>query len=83
MAMPTQPQPTTPAPSLNDNQRKLYDVMKKIGAVDAEHAKTAEDIVKVGKFPKGQMLAWLQELEKLGYAKRKVGNKAAHYHLTR
>ena len=70
-------------PEMTDQQRKLYDVMKRLNAIAPDKGKTADDIMKAGKFPKGQMLAWIQELEKKGIAKRLSRDKAAWYYLVK
>lgn len=75
--------PAAPPLDMTDQQRKVYDVMKRLSATGPEKGKTADDIMKAGKFPKGQMLAWLQELEKKGIAKRLSRDKAAWYYLVK
>ena len=64
---------------ITDQQRKVVEAMTKLGAVDQGHGKTADDIMKFGKFGKGQMLSWMAELEKKGVVRRVAGTKAAHY----
>ncbi len=78
--------PSTPSGTpegMTDQQKKLYDVLKRLNATTADKGKTADDIMKAGKFPKGQMLAWIQELEKKGIIKRVPRDKAAWYFLTK
>lgn len=75
--------PATATPEMTDQQRKLYDVMKRLNAVAPDKMKTADDIMKAGKFPKGQMLAWIQELEKKGVIRRVARDKAAGYYITK
>lgn len=72
--------PTGTPPEMSDQQRKVYDVMKRLNCVSADKGKTADDIMRAGKFPKGQMLAWIQELEKKGIVKRASRDKAAWYY---
>jgi hypothetical protein len=68
-------------PAISDKHRRLLDVLRSMGAVDAAHARTGDDIVKVGRFPKGQMLAWIQELEAAGLVARTKGHKTHHYYI--
>lgn len=82
MDMETPPAGGAP-PEMSDQQRKLYDTMKRLNAVGPDKGKTADDIMKAGKFPKGQMLAWIQELEKKGVVKRVARDKAAWYYLAK
>lgn len=68
---------------MSTQQQKVYETMKRLNATAPEKGKTADDIMKAGKFPKGQMLAWIQELEKKGIIKRVARDKAAWYYLTK
>lgn len=76
-------EPSTGTPEMTDQQRKLYDVLKRLSATAPDKGKTADDIMKAGKFPKGQMLAWIQELEKKGIVKRVPRDKAAWYYVAK
>lgn len=71
---------TSGTPDMTDQQRKVYDVLKRLNATAPDKGKTADDIMKLGKFPKGQMLSWIQELEKKGIVKRVSRDKAAWYY---
>ena len=71
---------TSGTPDMTDQERKVYDCMKRLNAVAADKGKTADDIMKFGKFPKGLMLAQLQSLEKKGIVKRLARDKAAWYY---
>ena len=82
MDMQTPPAGGAP-PEMTDQQKKVYDVMKRLNATSADKGKTADDIMKSGKFPKGQMLAWIQELEKKGIVKRQSRDKAAWYYIAK
>jgi len=75
--------PTGAMPDMTDQQRKVYDTLKRLNAIAPDKGKTADDIMKAGKFPKGQMLAWIQELEKKGIVKRVARDKAAWYYVAR
>jgi predicted Rossmann fold nucleotide-binding protein DprA/Smf involved in DNA uptake len=70
-------------PEMTDQQKKLYETMKRLSATAPDKGKTADDIMKAGKFAKGQMLAWLQEMEKKGIVKRQSRDKAAWYYLAK
>ena len=72
-----------PPPEMTDQQKRLYETMKRLSATGPDKGKTADDIMKAGKFAKGQMLAWLQELEKKGIVKRLSRDKAAWYYLAK
>jgi len=72
-----------PPPEMSDQQKKVYDTMKRLSAMSPDKGKTADDIMKAGKFPKGQMLAWIQEMEKKGIIKRVARDKAAWYYLAK
>ena len=78
----TPPASSSP-PDMTDQQRKVYDVLKRLTAIAPDKGKTADDIMKAGKFPKGQMLAWIQELEKKGIMKRLSRDKAAWHYLVK
>jgi hypothetical protein len=73
----------SPPPDMTDQQKKLYETMKRLSATSPDKGKTADDIMKAGKFPKGQMLAWIQEMEKKGIVKRQSRDKAAWYYLAK
>lgn len=80
---PAAPPPAQPLPDMTDQQRKVYEVLKRLNATGPERGKTADDVMKAGKFPKGQMLSWIQELEKKGIVKRVAREKAAWYYLVK
>lgn len=83
LLMDMQTPPAGAGPEMTDQQRKVYDTMKRLSATAADKGKTADDIMKAGKFPKGQMLAWIQEMEKKGIIKRVSRDKAAWYYLAK
>lgn len=83
MDMQETPPSSDPTAGLNDQQKKVYETMKRLGATGPDRGKTADDIMKAGKFGKGQMLAWIQDMEKKGVVKRMARDKAAWYYLTR
>ena len=72
-----------PPPEMNDQQKKIYDTMKRLSATGPAKGKTADDIMKAGKFGKGQMLSAIQEMEKKGIIKRVARDKAAWYYLAK
>lgn len=82
MDMQTPPAGGAP-PEMSDQQKKVYETMKRLSATSPDKGKTADDIMKAGKFPKGQMLAWIQEMEKKGIVKRVSRDKAAWYYLAK
>jgi len=63
------------------NAQKVYEAMKKLGATSPTTLKTADDIMRVARLPKGMVNNALMELVSKGYAKRVAREKAAGYHL--
>ena len=60
---------------------KVYRTMKDLGMIVEEQMGTAERITQAARLPKNMVLNALQELQTKGYARRKVREKAAGYHL--
>lgn len=65
------------------NAQKVYDALKKIGATSPNFLKTADDVMRVARLPKGMANNALMELVAKGYAKRVAREKAAGYYLTK
>jgi DNA-binding IclR family transcriptional regulator len=63
------------------NAVKVYKAMKEMGMIAEEKMGTAERITQSARLPKNMVLNALQELQAKGYARRKVREKAAGYHL--
>lgn len=68
-----------PKPKLTDRQQKVVDVLRQMGALDETRSRTADDVMKVGKLPKGQLLATVEELERMGLVGRAKSHKAHRY----
>jgi DNA-binding IclR family transcriptional regulator len=68
---------------LTPNAQKAYDALKKLGATSPGSLKTADDITRVSRLPKGMVNNALMELAAKGYAKRVAREKAAGYHVTK
>ena len=66
---------------VGSNAVKVYKAMKDLGAISEEKMTTAERITQSAKLPKNMVLNALQELQAKGWARRKVREKAAGYHL--
>jgi len=66
---------------LTPNAQKVYDALKKLGATSSGVLKTADDIMRVSRLPKGMVNNALMELVNKGYAKRVAREKAAGYYL--
>jgi DNA-binding IclR family transcriptional regulator len=66
---------------LSSNAVKVYRTMKDLGLLVEEKMGTAERITQSAKLPKNMVLNALQELQSKGFARRKVREKAAGYHL--
>lgn len=63
------------------NASKIYEAMKKLGAVSEDRMKTADDIMKAASLGKGLVSSSLQELQKNGFIKRVARQKSAGYYL--
>lgn len=68
---------------LSSNAVKVYKAMKELGMLVEEKMGTAERITQAVRLPKTMVMNALQELQAKGFARRKVREKAAGYHLTR
>lgn len=69
------------AEELTPMAKKVYEAMKKIGATASTSLKTADDVMRAAKLPKGVVNNALMELVSKGYAKRVAREKAAGYYL--
>lgn len=63
------------------NARKIYEAMKKVGAISEDNLKTADDIMKAASLGKGLVSSSLQELQKSGHIKRVARQKSAGYYI--
>jgi predicted transcriptional regulator len=66
---------------LSGNGVKVYKAMKDMAMLSEEKMGTAERITQSTKLPKTMVMNALQELQTKGFARRKVREKAAGYHL--
>ncbi|MCI4350480.1 MAG: transcriptional regulator [Thermoplasmata archaeon] len=66
---------------LSGNALKVYKSMKEMAFLSEEKMGTAERITQSTKLPKTMVMNALQELQTKGFARRKVREKAAGYHL--
>ncbi|MGP6206699.1 transcriptional regulator [Cuniculiplasma sp. SKW3] len=64
---------------MSPNAKKVYESLKKIGAVSEEKLKTADDIMKASGLGKALVASALQELTNKGYVKRVARQKSAGY----
>ncbi|MCL4350918.1 MAG: helix-turn-helix domain-containing protein [Candidatus Thermoplasmatota archaeon] len=64
---------------LSANAKKVYESLKKMGALSDEKLKTADDIMKGVSLGKAVVNASLQELLAKGYVKRIARQKSAGY----
>ncbi|MHB8360298.1 MAG: transcriptional regulator [Thermoplasmataceae archaeon] len=64
---------------LSPNSKKIYDAIKKIGAISEDKMKTADDIMKAASLGKAIVSASLQELTNKGMVKRIARQKSAGY----
>lgn len=67
------------AAELNNQEKQIYEALKKLGASAEDKMKTADDIMRAAKLPKGMVTNGLQALIQKGYAKRVAREKAAGY----
>jgi len=68
---------------LTPNGQKVYDALKKLGALAPETLKTSDDVMRASHLPKGMVNNALMELVSKGFAKRMAREKAAGYYLTK
>lgn len=68
---------------LNNQERQIYEALKKLGASSEEKLKTADDIMRTARLPKGMVNNGLQALVQKGYVKRVAREKAAGYFLVK
>ncbi len=68
---------------LSPNAKKVYESLKKLGAVSDDKLKTADDIMKGVSLGKAIVNAALQELLNKGYVKRIARQKSAGYYASK
>lgn len=64
---------------LNPNEMKIYEAVKKLGALNEESLKSADDIMKAARLGKAIVTSSLQSLANKGYIKRVARSKSAGY----
>lgn len=67
------------AEELTNQEKQVYEGLKKVGAVAEEKMKTADDVMRSVRLPKGLVNNALQSLIKKGYIKRVAREKSAGY----
>ncbi len=67
--------------SLNPNEKKVYDAIKKLGATSEDKVKSADDIMKAAGVGKAIVTSALQTLATKGYVKRVARAKSAGYYV--
>ncbi len=76
------PNPPTPLNTkLTDHQKNVVDTMRRMGALNPDKARGAEDIMKLTRMPKGRVLSVVQELEKMRLVERAPSHKQHKYFL--
>ena len=68
---------------LSVNAKKVYESLKKMGALSDEKLKTADDIMKGVSLGKAIVNASLQELLAKGFVKRIARQKSAGYYVSK
>lgn len=63
--------------------QKAYDALKKLGATNPDALRTADDITRTSRLPKGMTNNALMELVAKGYARRVARQKSAGYYITK
>ncbi len=63
--------------------QKVYDALKRLGATSPDALKTADDIMRASRLPKGMTNNALMELVAKGFARRVARQKAAGYYLVK
>jgi predicted transcriptional regulator len=67
------------AEELTNQEKQVYEGLKKVGATAEEKMKTADDVMRSIRLPKGIVNNALQSLIKKGYIKRVAREKSAGY----
>ncbi len=65
--------------SLSGNDRKVYETVKKLGALAEDKLKTADDIMKASGLGKAIVAGSLQNLTAKGFLRRVARQKSAGY----
>lgn len=63
--------------------QKAYDALKKLGAMNPDALRTADDVTRTSRLPKGMTNNALMELVAKGYARRVARQKSAGYYITK
>ena len=63
--------------------QKAYDALKKLGATNPDALRSADDVTRTSRLPKGMTNNALMELVAKGYARRVARQKAAGYCITK
>ena len=63
--------------------QKVYDALKKLGATNPDALRTADDVTRTSRLPKGMTNNALMELVAKGYARRMARQKSAGYYITK
>ncbi len=66
---------------LSPNSQRVYEAIKKLGAISEEKLKTADDIMKASGVGKAIVAASLQDLASKGFVKRVARQKSAGYYI--
>ncbi len=67
--------------SLSPNSKKVYEAIKKLGAMSEDKLKTADDIMKASGLGKAIATGALQDLLSKGFVKRVARQKSAGYYI--
>lgn len=63
--------------------QKVYDALKKLGATNPDALRTADDVTRTSRLPKGMTNNALMELVAKGYVRRVARQKSAGYYITK
>ncbi len=61
--------------------QRAYDALKKLGATNPDALRTADDVTRAARLPKGMTNNALMELVAKGYARRVARQKTAGYYI--
>jgi len=61
--------------------QRAYDALKKLGATNPDALRTADDVMRAARLPKGMTNNALMELVAKGYARRVARQKTAGYYI--
>lgn len=71
------------ADELSNQEKQVYESLKKLGASAEDKLKTSDDIMRTSRLPKGMVNNVLQTLQQKGFVKRVAREKSAGYYVVK